>query len=242
MPNVALPPRTPFTCQSTLVVDAPVTVDVNVFVFALPEVSVHGVDVHVGEIVTVGGATIVVADVTDNFGSSYDTAATLTIAGEGTWMGAIYLPEASILPTVSFPPGIPFTCQVTMLFVPPETPARNWVAVATVTETVGGAIAMLIPVVGSVHEEEAVVDVVEVVVVHVIAVLEVVAALWHEIRLKAPISKTKIGRRLTAPLSLILRMPIHSGSVAISLQKNANYISSCLSESVLPTGPATLHV
>ena len=85
----------------------------------------HGVVVQVGEIVTVGGATIVATEVTDNFGSSYDTAATLTVAGEGTLMGAMYLPDASILPTKSFPPAMPFTCHLTMLFVPPETLAWN---------------------------------------------------------------------------------------------------------------------
>jgi hypothetical protein len=94
--------------------------------------------------------------------------------------------------------------------------------VATVTETVVGEIEMLIPVVGSVHEEvEVVVDVVDVVVVHVMAVLAG-AALLHEIRQNAPISNTKIGMRLTAPLSLTSHIPIHCGSVAISLQKNAN--------------------
>ena len=87
--------------------------------------SVHGVVVHVGEIVTVGGGTIVTAEVTDNFGSSYDTAATLTVAGEGTLMGAMYLPSESILPTVSSPLGMPFTFHFTLLFVPPETPAWN---------------------------------------------------------------------------------------------------------------------
>jgi hypothetical protein len=86
---------------------------------------VHGVDVHVGEIVTVGGGTIVATEVTDNIGSSYDTAITFTVVVGGTLMGAMYLPDASILPTMSFPPAMPFTCHLTMLFVPPETPAWN---------------------------------------------------------------------------------------------------------------------
>ena len=119
VPNVAFPPSTPLTCQSTLVVAAPVTVDVKVFVFAVPDIKVH----EVGETVTRGGEMIVATEETDSFASSYDTAATLTVAGEGTWMGAMYLREASILPTMSFPPATPFTCQVTMLFVPPETNA-----------------------------------------------------------------------------------------------------------------------
>src|SRR5690349_6647430 len=119
VPTVSFPPRILFTFQSTLVVGAPVTVAVNVLVFALPAAKVA----EVGEIVTVGGVTMVATAVTDNLGSSYDTAATFTVAGEGTWTGATYLPDASILPTVSFPPGTLFTCQVIILFVPPETPA-----------------------------------------------------------------------------------------------------------------------
>jgi hypothetical protein len=169
VPKVAFPPRTPFTCQSTFVVSAPVTVAVNVFVFAVPEVSMHGAaTVHMGEIVTSGGGRIVTVEVTDSFGSSTETAATVTAAGEGTAEGAMYLPVESIVPTVSFPFATPFTCQVKL---PPETAAWNGVDVATITETLGGAIAMLIPVTGSVHEEEEVVVDVEVVVVHVMAVL-----------------------------------------------------------------------
>ncbi len=121
MPNVELPPNMPFTCQSTMLVGAPVTVDVNVLVFAVPEARVH----EVGETVTCGGARIVTAEVTDNFGSSYETAATVTVAGEGSATGATYLPVESILPTVSFPPAMLFTCQVIMLLVPPETAAWN---------------------------------------------------------------------------------------------------------------------
>jgi len=72
--------------------------------------------------------------------------------------------------------------------------------------------AMVIPVVGSVHEEdEVVVDVVEVVVVHVIAVLAGAAYLWQETRANTPTNKPKIGRRLTAPLPLTLHMPDYCG-------------------------------
>jgi len=66
VPSVGFPPRTLFTFQSTFVVGAPVTVAVNVFVFALPAATVA----DLGEIATVGGATIVVTAVTDNCGSS----------------------------------------------------------------------------------------------------------------------------------------------------------------------------
>ena len=74
-----------------------------------------------------------------------------------------------------------------------------------------GEIAMLIPVVGSVHEEdEVVVDVVEVEVVHVMAVLGVVGVdLRHETRLNAPMNNAKIQKPLTAPLSFTSHMPIY---------------------------------
>jgi len=101
-----------------------------------------------------------------------------------------------------------------------------------------GEIEMLIPVVGSVHvEKEVVVDVPEVVVVHVMAVLGG-AALWHETRPMAPMSIAKVGRRLTAPLSLTSHMPIHCSSDAMSFQKSANYVSSWLPKSLAPFGPA----
>ena len=67
MPDVELPPKTPFTNQSTFVVVAPVTVAVNACVLAAPEVTTHGVRVQVGEIVTCGGGRIVAADIADNF-------------------------------------------------------------------------------------------------------------------------------------------------------------------------------
>lgn len=95
-----------------------------------------------------------------------------------------------------------------------------------------------IPVVGSVHdEEEEVVDVVAEVVVQVMAVLGA-AALWHESRPMAPMNNAQIGRRLTAPLSVTSHMPIRCSGVAMSFQKSANYISSCLPESLAPFGTA----
>jgi len=75
---------------------------------------------------------------------------------------------------------------------------------------VAGSIVTVIEVMGSVHEfVEVVVDVVAV-VVQVMAVVGA-AYLWHETRLSAPISITKIERRLTAPLSSNSRMPIRFG-------------------------------
>jgi hypothetical protein len=125
-----------------------------------------------------------------------------------------------------------------MEFVPPDTLAKNRVVVSTFREMVAGSIVTVIAVVGSVHEfVEIVVDVVAAVVVQVMAVVGA-AYLWHETRLSAPISITKIERRLTAPLSSNSHMPIRCGSVATSIPKIANYIASCLPDCMLPFGPA----
>ncbi len=42
-----------------------------------------------------------------------DTAATVTVAGDGTVIGAVYMPELEMVPTVVLPPATPFTCHVT---------------------------------------------------------------------------------------------------------------------------------
>jgi hypothetical protein len=120
---------------------------------------------------------------------------------------------------------MPFTCQVTKGFVPPETFAKNVAVCSTFTEAVAGKIVTVIPVTGFVHElVEAVVDVATAVVVHVMAVLGA-AYLWHDTRVNTPISNAKTGRRLTAPLSSTSHMPIHRGLAATSLPKSAYYIS-----------------
>src|ERR1700730_12121705 len=46
-------------------------------------------------------------------GSDCKTAVTITVGGLGTELGAENRPEALMMPTVGFPPGIVFTCQVT---------------------------------------------------------------------------------------------------------------------------------
>ena len=103
---------------------------------------------------------------------------------EGTIVGAWYSPLESIRPTVSLPPVMPFTCQMVTEFVPPEIESKNCCVVTTFTDTVAGAIVTLIFVAGSVQVDiDVVVEVVEVVVVQVTAVLGAVYLL-HEIKLK----------------------------------------------------------
>ena len=144
---------------------------------------------------------------------------TLTVLGIGTTGGAWYSPLESIRPTESFPPAMLFTCQMVTEFVPPWTASKNCWVVTTFTDTVAGAIVTLIPVTGSVHVDvEVVVEAVEVVVVHVTAVL-VAAYFLQEIKLKTAMSGAKYRRRFTAPLSSLFEIPDAFGSVSTLIPK-----------------------
>ena len=67
-----------------------------------------------------------VADaVADFVGSATLTARMLTVDGEGTVPGAVYKPVDEIVPTLEFPPLIPFTCQVTLVSAVFSTVAVN---------------------------------------------------------------------------------------------------------------------
>ena len=104
-------------------------------------------------------------------------------------------------------------------FVPPWMKSWNCWVVTTFTETVAGEIVTLMPVTGSVQVDiEVVVEVVEVVVVHVTAVL-VAAFLLQEARPKSAMSKTKNRRRFTAPLSSLFEISNPYGSVSILILK-----------------------
>ncbi len=50
-------------------------------------------------------------------GSAAAVALTVTVAGFGTDPGALYRPDALIVPSVEFPPTIPFTVQTTAVLV-----------------------------------------------------------------------------------------------------------------------------
>ena len=65
---------------------------------------------------------------------------TLTEAGEGRLDGAMYFPVASIVPTVAFPEGTPFTDQVTAWLEFAVTVAENWVLSPARRVAFGGAI------------------------------------------------------------------------------------------------------
>jgi hypothetical protein len=64
----------------------------------------------------------------------------LTEAGEGRLDGAMYFPVASIVPTVAFPEGTPFTDQVTAWLEFAVTVAENWVLSPGRRVALGGAI------------------------------------------------------------------------------------------------------
>jgi hypothetical protein len=68
-------------------------------------------------------------------------ARTETDAGAGRLAGAVYTPFASIIPSVAFPPGIPFTLQVTAVFTVPLTVTVNVCGSPSGTDAVAGAIA-----------------------------------------------------------------------------------------------------
>jgi hypothetical protein len=62
---------------------------------------------------------------------AWETAVTVTVAGEGTVAGAVYIPAALIVPCVESPPATPFTCHVTAVLDVLKTVAVNGLVVPT---------------------------------------------------------------------------------------------------------------
>lgn len=58
-------------------------------------------------------------------GSATLVASTVTLPDAGRIAGVVYTPVASIVPEAAFPPGIPFTLQITAVFVVLLTVAEN---------------------------------------------------------------------------------------------------------------------
>jgi hypothetical protein len=131
VPTVELPPATPFTFQATLL-DIFVAVAVNCCV---PDV---WTDALAGDIERdVIAATVTAADA-DLDGSAILVAETVTVAGEGTIDGAVYNPLVETVPTVEFPPAIPFADHVTPVFVALLTLAVNCFVAEVWTEALVG--------------------------------------------------------------------------------------------------------
>lgn len=121
VPSVALPPEIPFTLHVTELpaLPAPVTVAVNA---CSPPVGTFAVG---GETETeIASVSVTVADPLA-LGLAALTAVTV-IPTDGIAFGAVYVassPLPAIVPTLKFPPAIPSTFHVTVVFVVPVTTA-----------------------------------------------------------------------------------------------------------------------
>lgn len=73
--------------------------------------------------------------------SAFDVALSVTVAGFGTVLGALYRPLDEIVPTVPLPPTIPFTFHVTDVLADPCTVAVNCRVCFTRTDALVGEIA-----------------------------------------------------------------------------------------------------
>lgn len=110
VPTVALPPATPFTVHVTGVVVLPETIVLNCSVLPRTRLTVIGITVS-----ELDAATMFTFAEALNVVSACETAMIATVVGFGTLNGAVYKPVVEITPIVEFPPGVPFTCQVTLV-------------------------------------------------------------------------------------------------------------------------------
>src|SRR5579864_7548433 len=112
VPVVVLPPSTPFTSQLTAGA-VPVDVTENCCVAPARTITL------LGEIPKPEAAVMVTTADSDAVLSACETAATVTIPDAGMVDGAWYRPEVEMVPTLAFPPAVPLTCQLTVVFVVP---------------------------------------------------------------------------------------------------------------------------
>ncbi len=83
------------------------------------------------------------------------TAFTVTVLGEGSVAGAVYLPVESIVPSAAEPPAVPFTDQLTIVFVVPVTvPAKVREELARILAVVGATVTATAAGVGGSGEVE----------------------------------------------------------------------------------------
>jgi hypothetical protein len=111
VPTVEFPPAIPFTSHAMVAPGARQNDAVKVFVCPSAMLALEG------EIEFVAVQAIVTLELPDFEVSDTLVAVTSTAAGEGTVAGAVYSAESApfgtIVPTVEFPPAIPFTPHVT---------------------------------------------------------------------------------------------------------------------------------
>ena len=123
-----------------------------------------------------------------------------------------------------------FTCQMVTEFVPPWMESWNCWVVTTFTETVAGEIVTLMFVTGSVQVDVVVVvEEVEVVVVHVTAVL--VAVEPHEARPKREVSRMKQQKAFHRASLFIVR---YSRQICFRLNPDPQNVKSILDSRILP--------
>jgi hypothetical protein len=128
----------PETVQFTALFVVPVTVALNCCVAPVITVAV------VGEMVTAIWLVIVTMAVPDLLGSACDVAVTTTFDGVGTLAGAVYRPDALIVPQpVPLQPA-PERLHVTAVLVVPVTVAVNCCCAPMVTVAVAGETATVI--------------------------------------------------------------------------------------------------
>src|SRR5215470_8652682 len=120
-PVTCAPPVTPLTCQVTAVLATPFTVAVNCCVAKIGTLPGFGITATVTDVCC---PTVTLAD-PESAAFATETATTVTVGGFGMELGAVYNPVALIVPTVALPPDMPFTCQLTAVFVVPVTLAMN---------------------------------------------------------------------------------------------------------------------
>jgi hypothetical protein len=123
VPIVELPPTVPLTLHVTDVFVEFATVAVNCCAAAGATVTLDGATLTV----TGGGAggeTVTVAEPMA-VGLAALVACTVTVAGLGIAAGAVYNPEAEIVPTVALPPATPPTLHVTAVLLELVTVAAN---------------------------------------------------------------------------------------------------------------------
>lgn len=119
VPTVVFPPAIPLTLQLRPAAKPPVPEMLAVNTCAPPV----GTLAVAGETVTtISSLRLTLAEALA-CASAWLTAVTVTFACDGIVVGAVYNPDAEIVPALPLPPAAPFTSHVTLVFALPVTMA-----------------------------------------------------------------------------------------------------------------------
>ena len=141
VPTVPFPPAMPFTLQFSPPEGSPVSVTVAVKTCAPP----------VGTFAGFGATDIAMLSSKVTLAdpllcpSPWLTAVTVTLAGDGIAVGAVYSPESEIVPVAAIPPATPFTSHVTAAFELPVTLDWNCCVAPKRTFALGGVTVTVTP-------------------------------------------------------------------------------------------------